>query len=396
MKKLILFVLISLIMIPFSTYTYAENEISEEKKEGHPEIVSEAAILMDSDTGAILYEKNAQEKMAPASLTKIATAIYALEIGDLSDIVTVSEAARNVVGTRVYLEEGEQVSLLKLLQGMLINSGNDAAWTIAEYTDGNIDQFSKHLNEFLEEKIGVKNTHFTNPHGLYSDDHYTTAEDLALITNYAMQNETFRAIFGETELKWLGESWDTTLYTHHLMLLGQYPYEWVTGGKTGFVNESKQTLATTASNGSLNLTAIALKADFKRDIYQDTIKIFDYGFNTYVHERIDKNEVYQDKENVYTTNGQTIEVTVPSNNEYREELSDNGELQFFNEDRTYVQSIQLHRKPSEENISQHLKSAAPPLAEEKSEDNKNWVVNAFLAAGILVMIIVGVRKLKRL
>ncbi|WP_139785723.1 D-alanyl-D-alanine carboxypeptidase family protein [Cytobacillus gottheilii] len=379
-------------IITFSNSVYAETESIAEEPE-NPEIVSEAAILMDSDTGAILYEKNAQEKMVPASLTKIATAIYAIENEELTDIVIVSESARNVVGTRVYLEAGEQVSLLKLLQGMLINSGNDAAWAIAEYTDGNIERFSEHVNEYLKEKVGVKNTHFTNPHGLYEEDHYTTAEDLALITNYAMQNETFRRIFGETELPWNGESWDTTLYTHHLMLLSQYPYEWVTGGKTGFVNEAKQTLATTASKGSLNLTAITLKADFKRDIYQDTIKMFDYGFNTYVHDVIDQNEVYQDKENKYTTNGQNIEVTVPFNNEYREELSDDGELRFFNEDGTYVQSIQLHLKPSEENISQHLKSAAPPPPEEEPSQ-KNWIVNSILAAGMLVMAVFGYRRIR--
>lgn len=216
MKKLIYIALIGIFLIQFSNSVYAETETFNELEQ--LEIVSEAAILMDSDTGAILYEKNAHEKMVPASLTKIATAIYAIENGDLADIVTVSESARNVEGTRVYLEAEEQVTLLKLVQGMLINSGNDAAWAIAEHIDGTINQFSKNLNTYLEQDIGVKNTHFTNPHGLYDEDHYTTAEDLAVITSYAMKNETFRQIFGETEMKWTGESWDTTIYTHHLML----------------------------------------------------------------------------------------------------------------------------------------------------------------------------------
>lgn len=392
-KKLLFIGLIGVFLIQLTSRASAEKESTIEMVQ--PKVVSEAAVLMDSDTGAVLYEKNGQEKMVPASLTKIATAIYAIEKGDLTDIVTVSESARNVDGTRVYLEAGEQVTLLKLVQGMLINSGNDAAWAIAEHIDGSINQFSRNLNTYLEQNIGTKNTHFTNPHGLYDEEHYTTARDLAIITNYAMKNVTFRQIFGETEMEWIGESWDTTIYTHHLMLANQYPYEWVNGGKTGFVNEAKQTLATTASNGRLNLTAIALKTDFKRDIYQDTIKMFDYGFNSYTHDFIDSNEVYQENDQTYTTNGEDIEITIPSNNPFIEELTDDGELRLFTEDGTYLQSVKLKKKQSKENISQQLKSAAPPAPENEADD-KNWWLSSMLAAGAILVFYFGIRSLRRI
>lgn len=153
---------------------------------------SEAAIMIDSKTGAVLYEKNANKQMYPASLTKIATAIYAIEIGELDDVVTVSEKARSIEGTGVYLEEGEQVTLKKLLQGLLINSGNDAGIAIAEHLSGSVQQFSSDINIYLKIVIGVNNINFENPHGLFGPEHVTTPEDLAKITQYAIRNETFR------------------------------------------------------------------------------------------------------------------------------------------------------------------------------------------------------------
>ena len=147
----------------------------------------------------------------------------------------------------------------------------------------------------------VKNTHFTNPHGLFNENHYTTAKDLGLILNYAMKNQDFREIFGTKELEWQGESWDTTILSHHRLLKGEIPYEGVTGGKTGFVNQAKQTLATTAENGQLKLTAILLKSEFKRQIYKDTVKLFDFGFANFKSSRISKDEEFSNSEHRYKT-----------------------------------------------------------------------------------------------
>ena len=253
---------------------------------------SEAAALIDSDTGAVLYVKNPNQKMYPASLTKIATAIYAIEKGNLDRLVTVSGNAVRQDGTRVYLNEGEQVPLKKLIQGMLINSGNDAAVAIAEYTDGSVQQFAENLNIYLKTKIGVANTHFTNPNGLFDPNHYTTAMDMALITNYAIKNPVFAEIFGTKILPWKGQSWQTNLVTHHKMLKGEIAYPGITGGKTGYTTETKQTLATTADNGKIRLTAVVLKSNLKNDKYNDTAVLFDYGFKNFQHTTIKQGEIF--------------------------------------------------------------------------------------------------------
>lgn len=236
---------------------------------------SESAILIDSATGTLLFDKESDRLMYPASITKIVTGIIAIEEGNLDDIVTVSEAARNVDGTRVYLLEGEQVPLLKLVQGLLINSGNDAATAIAEYFDGSESRFADRMNEFVKDKIGTNNTTFRNPHGLFDEEHRTTAYDMALITRYAMQNPLFRSIVGTKQMEWVGEGWETTLYNHNLLL---WRYEGTTGVKNGYVNESGNTLVASVKRGDSEWIAVTLKAGSAELAYSDMITMFDYGF----------------------------------------------------------------------------------------------------------------------
>lgn len=331
MKKLLYFFVSIMLLFPLPAMAAGNGE--------YPEIISEAAILMEAQSGAVLYQKNADIKMAPASLTKIATAIYAIEKGNLDDIVTVTKEATKVKGTRVYLVEGEQVTLKRLIQGMLINSGNDAALAIALYLDGNEKTFAKRMNQYLQETIGVDSTHFTNPHGLYDENHYTTARDLALITNYAMKNPVFREIFGTKELIWDGQEWKTTLITHHLLLKGDYLYEGITGGKTGFVNESKQTLATTAEQKQMKLTAIVLKADYKKQIYQDTQQLLDYGFQHYRIETIEKATVYETGGKKFIAD-KNIPIILPKD-EHRESLSSDGALRLYNTRGELMQTVVL-------------------------------------------------------
>ncbi len=258
-----------------------------------PELKSEAAIVMDSKSGEVLYRKNAAKEMYPASLTKIATAIYTIENADLDEVATVSSNARHTEGTRVYLEEGERVTLKKLLQGLLINSGNDAGVAIAEHVSGSVEEFAEELNNYLRTEIGVSNTHFENPHGLFNPEHVTTAEDLAKITKYAMKNEVFKKIFGTKKLKWDGAAWDTTLYTHH-KLMRQKPYDKViTGGKTGYVNQSGFTLATTAKKDNISLIIITLNSNAHRGAYNDTIKLLNFGFENFQTSSIPKGSSYK-------------------------------------------------------------------------------------------------------
>jgi D-alanyl-D-alanine carboxypeptidase (penicillin-binding protein 5/6) len=271
-KRFTIILTLLLLISAFTNNNYAKADENNELS-----LETESVILIEENSGTILYEKGANQKMYPASLTKVATAIYALEKGKLEDIVTVSKNAREADGTRVYLEEGEQVTLEKLIQGLLINSGNDAGIAIAEHLDGSVENFAASINQFLIEKVGVTDTNFMNPHGLFDSEHYTNASDLSLITKYALKNQTFKEIIGTKELQWKGASWDTTLYNHH-KLLREMPYEGIVGGKTGFVDESGHTLVTIAEREGLSLIAVTLKSQSQTIAYRDTVELLDFGF----------------------------------------------------------------------------------------------------------------------
>lgn len=323
--------------------------------ESEPEISSEAAILIDAKSGSVLFEKNAEKKMYPASLTKIATAIYALEHGNLDDIVTVSETVSTVEGSKVYLEVGEQIALETLIQGLLVNSGNDAGVAIAEHMHGSVETFAEKLNSYLK-YLGLKNTHFVNPHGLFDSNHVTTAEDLAKLTRYAIQNETFRKIFGMKELKWESKSWKTTIYTHH-KLMREAPYEGVTGGKTGYTLRSKSTLVTTAERENISLIAVVLKGDTRNIVYDDTVKLLDYGFAHFKTAFIPKGatftangDEYQVKEDFYYT--QKIDEHISK------EVSGNGILHIKNENQELIASLPLENKSLKKKEDENVKENA--------------------------------------
>ncbi|MBM7622138.1 D-alanyl-D-alanine carboxypeptidase/D-alanyl-D-alanine carboxypeptidase (penicillin-binding protein 5/6) [Bacillus tianshenii] len=255
------------------------------------ELFSESAILIDTETGDVLYEKDRDKIMYPASITKIVTAIIAIEEGNLEDIVTVSEKARNQDGSRVYLLEGEKVTLQKLVQGLLINSGNDAGTAIAEHMNGSEKEFAKRMTAFVEKEIGTENTTFKNPHGLFDPEHVTTAEDMGKIARYAMKNETFREIVGTKEMEWIGEGWETTLYNHHRLL---WDYEGATGVKNGYVPESGHTLVTTAERNGKELLVVTLKAASKYYSYKDTMNLLDYGFLNFETVTVEKGKMISD------------------------------------------------------------------------------------------------------
>lgn len=336
MKKVILFITaIVAVNTMFSSKAFGHSETSA------PAILSEAAIVIDSKTGTVLYDKNSDVKMYPASLTKIATAVYAIEAGDLGDVVTVSSKARNIEGTRVYLEEGEQVTLKKLLQGLLINSGNDAGVAIAEHLSGSVESFSSDINNYLKNVIGVQNSNFQNPHGLFNPNHVTTAEDLAKITQYAMKNQVFREIFGTKELKWGGESWDTTIYTHH-KLMRENVYKGVTGGKTGYVDQSGFTLATTAKRENLSLIVITLNSNSQSVAYNDTINLLDYGFDNFKTASISKGSTFTLGEKAYKAS-KKVYFTQSINAKLSKEVKEDGILEVLNQEGTVIASFPLDK-----------------------------------------------------
>lgn len=351
-----------------------------------PDLSSEAAIVMEADTGVILFEKNSRTPMYPASITKIATAIYAIENGDLDDIVTVSSKARNTEGTRVYLEEGEQVTLQKLLQGLLVNSGNDAGMAVAEHLSGGVELFSSDLNEYLKNIIGIHDTNFENPHGLFNAEHVTTAEDMAKITQYAMKNEFFMDLFGTKEIEWNGDSWDTTLYTHH-KLLRETPYEGVTGGKNGFVPQAGSTLVTTAKRENLNLIVVTLKSASESEAYKDTIKLLDYGFENFVTTTLTTDKSLSASVPEYLIPPE-VTYTHPTAEQLSIDIKENGMLELVNLEGAVIYSFQLPRMNGSE-------TSELSINEEKPEPGTKSVFSIFSYLSIAIVILASLFYYRR-
>lgn len=239
-----------------------------------PSVSSQSAILIDSRSGDVLYEKNPDEEMAPASITKIATGIIALEADRAGEQVIVSRNARQTDGTRIFLAEGEQKPLEDLVYGLLMNSGNDAAVAIAEHIDGSVAEFSQRMNKFAA-SVGATHTHFTNPSGLYEKEHTTTAADMAKIAAHAMKNEKFREIVSTRMKTWEGKEWKSKLINHNKMLVS---YQGANGIKNGFTQQSGFTLVTSAERNGTEFIAVLLKANSDKQIYKDATKLLDYGF----------------------------------------------------------------------------------------------------------------------
>ncbi|MBM7551406.1 D-alanyl-D-alanine carboxypeptidase family protein [Thalassobacillus pellis] len=289
MKKYILLIIAAI------TVSFFPQQINAE--EDSLSLDSETAILIDAKTGKVLYEKDSRKIMYPASITKIITGIIAIEKGNLNEMVTVSSNARNVSGTTVYLLEGEQVPLKKLIQGMIINSGNDAAVAIAEHIAGDVESFSAMMNDFVVNKVGVTKSHFVNPHGLFNINHYTTAYDMAKIAKYAMKNQIFKEIASTKTLEWKGKGWETTLINHNKMF---WRYEGVTGIKSGWVGQSGYTLVTSAERKGTSLIAVVLNSQTAERSYSDAVKLFNYGFENFETSLIAKGSTFQSAGRQYT------------------------------------------------------------------------------------------------
>lgn len=375
-----------LVVCFFFSSLLSSHTSAEDKTDNEPDIQSESAVLIDAKSGQILYSKNSDVPMYPASVTKIATAIYAIEKGNLADVVTVSKNARSADGTRVYLEEGEQVTLKKLIQGLLINSGNDAGVAIAEHVSGDTETFSKEMTAFLNEEIGLKQTNFTNPHGLFDPEHVTTAEDLAKLTQYAAKNELFKEIFSTEELKWDGETWDTTLYNHH-KLLKTTPYEGMVGGKNGYVSESGFTLSTLAERENISLIAITLKAQTDSISYKDTVKLLDYGFANFTSESIEEGTAFEDQSGRKFTLSEPFYYAKKTNETISTDVDLDGKLGIEGEDGREIASQEL--KPvlgdAKSVMKQTVAEARPTVGQSSLHDHLKLIVMSSFAVVLLLV-----------
>ncbi|MCD7725381.1 MAG: D-alanyl-D-alanine carboxypeptidase [Clostridiales bacterium] len=259
-----------------------------------PEISAQAAILMDADTGAILYAKNIDEKLYPASTTKMMTCVLAMEEGNLDDMVEfTTEAVFSVPsdGSNMGMDVGESITMEECLYGILVGSANEVANAVAEHIGGTIDNFVTMMNERAAE-LGCTNTHFVNTNGLYDDDHYTTAYDLALIARAFFQDEMLCKIGNTARYHFEATATqpdDFYLNNKHKLINGEIEYDGICGGKTGYTNEARQTLVTCAEQNGMKLICVVLKEESPTQ-FTDTVELFDYGFHNFQIMNISENE----------------------------------------------------------------------------------------------------------
>lgn len=274
-KKLVLFFFVAFFInyFSFNNNFVLGNDLS---------INARSYIVLDRKSKKVLIGKNEYTKAKMASTTKIMTATIILENCNLDDIVTISKKSANTGGSRLGLKTNDKISVLNLLYGLLLCSGNDAAVALAEYCSGSIPEFCNLMNQKAIE-LGLTNSHFETPHGLDSDGHYTTAYELALITDYALKNSTFVKIVNTK---------------NHTIQINNYPknlsntnellgvLDGVYGVKTGFTNGANRCLVTACKRNDMDLICIVLGCDTKKFRGQDSTKLINYCFDNFEYVNI--------------------------------------------------------------------------------------------------------------
>ena len=244
---------------------------------------AKSAILVDNLSGKVLYEKNADEKLAPASMTKLASMLIVMETIDngslkLEDKVTISEEAANMGGSQVFLQAGEVYTVHDLLKSVAIASGNDAVVALAEKVGGSVGGFVDMINKRLKE-LGATNTNFVNPHGLDAEGHYSTAKDMSIIARELLKHEKileFTSIYEE----YLEKNDGSRIWLVNTNRLVRF-YDGVDGLKTGFTKTAGYCLTATAKKDNFRLISVVMGEDTTENRSSDTVKLLNYGFNTF-------------------------------------------------------------------------------------------------------------------
>ena len=286
MKKRILPLLMAFTLI-FPTFSVFADEVSSQNTTSSPSVTAETAVLIDAASGEVLYDKNAEQKMFPASITKLMTILLALEHGELTDEITFSHDAVYSIepgSAHIAIQEGETLTLEQVLRAIILRSANEASNGVAEFVDGSIEEFTKHMTARAKE-LGCKNTNFLTANGLHDENHYTTAYDMALIAKELLTHEEYRSMMSETyyEIQPTNKQTEVRfLHGQHQMMNPNaiYYYEDAIGGKTGFTTEALNTLVTYAERDGMELIAVVMKCN-GADHYTDTAAMFDYGFDNY-------------------------------------------------------------------------------------------------------------------
>lgn len=318
--EFIIFFLVLFVLIPFS-YVFSAEDTSKELV-----LTADSYILLDNKTNKVLYKKNENEKMYPASTTKIVTALLTLENCNLDDTVTASYNAVMSIPegySSANIQIGEQLTVEQLLEVLLVHSANDAANILAEHVGGSIESFVTMMNTRLNE-LGINNSHFTNSFGMHDENHYTTAEDLAKIMKYCLKNETFRKIAGKASCAIPATNKSgTRSYSSTNELLNANSsnyYKYLIAGKTGFTSQAKECLVSAAYRDNLELIGVVLHSNSR---FSDSKKLFEYGYSNYsVKNIVNENDLItsikvsgatKETENLNLMSSETIEALVNTN-----------------------------------------------------------------------------------
>ena len=283
-----------------------------------PTINARHAIILDRNSKIILCGKKEKEICKMASTTKIMTAIVVIENANLTDTITVSSKAARTGGSRLGLSTGNTITVENLLYGLMLRSGNDAAVALAEYVSGSVESFAELMNNKANE-LGLTNTHFVTPHGLDNNDHYSTAYDLAILTDYALTNKIFSKIVKTKTYTITLNGYSKTLSNTN-ELLGNL--DGVYGVKTGFTNGANRCLITSCKRGDLDIICVVLGCDTKKDRTKDSIKLINYTFNNFTIVNI-KEIIKSEFETWYTEHANSFIINKGINQLFELKLDDN-------------------------------------------------------------------------
>lgn len=290
MKKISsLFLSVLIVVFAMSSVNFsAVATENKDKSQAKPSVSAQAFILYCADNGQIIYSKNENKKMKPASTTKLMTTLLALEEADSSNKVVTFSKDMIAEGSSIYMKIGDKLTLKDLAAGMMMASGNDAANATAIAISGSKEKFANRMNDKAKQ-IGMKNTHFVTPSGLDDDNHYSTAYDLAVLMDYALENEEFAKLTAQksAEIKFIEPAGKQNTYANHNRLLSMYEY--CIGGKTGYTMSAGRCLVSAAKKDELTLICVTLN---DRNDWEDHKNLYEYGFSQVMcHKTNDKDFV---------------------------------------------------------------------------------------------------------
>ncbi|WHY27943.1 serine-type D-Ala-D-Ala carboxypeptidase DacF [Bacillus wiedmannii] len=292
MKRVFGILVCFMLLLSGTSVSFAQSEKTKQEKteEAAPKLAEQAssAIVIEQDTGKVLFDKNPNEKLPPASMTKIMTMLLIMEQVEkgklkLTDKVRASEHAASMGGSQIFLEPGEEMTVNEMLKGIAIASGNDASVAVAEHIAGSEEGFVNMMNKKAKD-LGLKNTHFQNPTGLPAKDHYSTANDMAIMAKELMKYPLIRKYTGKYE-DYLREDTDKKFWLVNTNKLVRF-YPGVDGVKTGFTTEAKYCLTASAEKNGMRVISVVMGAPTSKERNNQVTKLLDYAFGQYMTKKL--------------------------------------------------------------------------------------------------------------